>query len=162
MRPAIEADTGPFAELARRSLDCFNRLSATIESELRLASTIPVPLVPCLRDIWHDHLLLTGDVVTGLIDPAACRTDTVATDLSRLLGSLFGDDSAGWDAAMQVYASHRPLSVAESVLVPILDRSGVLLSAMTWLRRRYIEEPPCESAEIVGRWGTIVARAERM
>ena len=49
---------------------------------------IPFPLQPCLRDIWHDHVLFTGDKVTGLVDFGAIDIDTPATDIARLLGSL--------------------------------------------------------------------------
>jgi Ser/Thr protein kinase RdoA (MazF antagonist) len=98
-----------------------------------------VPLQPCLRDVWHDHVLFQEDEVTGLIDPSAARTDTVAADISRLAGSLIADDRLAWGKAIDAYQSVRPLSREEAALVGILDRSGVLLSGMTWLERRYFE-----------------------
>jgi Ser/Thr protein kinase RdoA (MazF antagonist) len=109
------------------------RHATSVASLLDLAVATTVPLQPVLRDVWHDHLLFSGDEVTGLIDPSACRSESVAADLSRLLGSFVGNDRDAWDFALQEYQRHRPLLPAELALIPILDRSGVLLSAVTWL-----------------------------
>ena len=57
-------------------------------AQLEPLLTAHLPLQPCLRDIWHDHLLFTGDEVTGLIDFGAVDIDTPATDIARLIGSL--------------------------------------------------------------------------
>lgn len=105
-----------------------------IVTELRSMSAEPVPLQICLRDVWHDHLLYTGEVVTGLVDPSAARTDSVAGDLARLLGSLVEDRTADWQLALDEYRRLHSLSLAEERLVPILDRSGIVLSAANWLR----------------------------
>jgi Ser/Thr protein kinase RdoA (MazF antagonist) len=87
-------------------------------------------------------VLFEEDQVSGLIDPSAARTDTVAADHSRLAGSLIADDRLAWGRAIDAYQSVRPLSEEEAALVAILDRSGVLLSGMAWLERRYFEDIP--------------------
>src|SRR5262249_28738628 len=89
--------------------------------------------------VWHDHLLFTGDTVTGLIDASACRTENVAGDLARLIGSLIEDNARGWKIALETYRSHHPLSLAEEALIIVLDRSAVLLSSITWLNWLAIE-----------------------
>jgi Ser/Thr protein kinase RdoA (MazF antagonist) len=147
---------------AERILRVFERAAASIAGELSLAAQMPVPLSPCLRDVWHDHVLFSGDEVTGLIDPSAARTDTVAADLSRLVGSLIADDRAAWERALAAYQAVRPLSAAESVLVSVLDRSGVLLSGMAWLERPefWQEQPPALAARFAERIERIAARAD--
>jgi Ser/Thr protein kinase RdoA (MazF antagonist) len=132
-------DDRSIAEVAGRVASAFERGAARIGRELRSASSLTVPLQPCLRDVWHDHVLFQGDEVSGLIDPSAARTDTVAADISRLAGSLNGDDRRAWGNAMEAYQAVRPLSAAEVALVGILDRSGLLLSGMAWLERRYFD-----------------------
>jgi Ser/Thr protein kinase RdoA (MazF antagonist) len=87
-------------------------------------------------------VLFQDDEVSGLIDPSAARTDTVAADISRLAGSLIADDRLAWGRAIDAYQSVRQLSEEEAALVGILDRSGVLLSGMAWLERRYLEGVP--------------------
>jgi Ser/Thr protein kinase RdoA (MazF antagonist) len=135
-------DCPTVAVVAQRVLSAFERCAPRIERELQSAFQMPVPLQPCLRDVWHDHVLFEGEEVSGLIDPSAARTDTVAADISRLAGSLIADDRLGWGRAIDAYQSVRPLSEAEAALVGILDRSGVLLSGMAWLERRYFEGIP--------------------
>jgi Ser/Thr protein kinase RdoA (MazF antagonist) len=160
LRPVLtDAAESEFRELGRELLDHFGRLSAEVADQLRCALRVPVPLVPCLRDVWHDHVLWTGDAVTGLVDPSACRSDSVATDLSRLLGSLLGGDRDRWDFALAEYARHRPLSLDEFGLVPVLDRSGVLLSGMTWLERRFLKDQPLpDESRVLARLRTICER----
>jgi Phosphotransferase enzyme family len=97
-------------EAANAILAGFERTAPTIQHELLTASHLRVPVQPCLRDVWHDHILFEGDKVTGIVDPSAARGDTVAADLSRLLGSLVGDDRPMWEVALSAYQACRPLS----------------------------------------------------
>jgi Ser/Thr protein kinase RdoA (MazF antagonist) len=122
-----------FAARGREILEQFMTLAPRIGARLKLGLPALVPLQPCLRDIWHDHVLFTGDDVTGLIDPHAARSDSVATDVARLLGSLVGDDLHGWEAGLAAYQLVRPLSFDERTLVELFDQSTVLLAGITWL-----------------------------
>jgi Ser/Thr protein kinase RdoA (MazF antagonist) len=126
-----------FGNVAGRVATLFERCAPHVADELKTAHRLRVPVQACLRDIWHDHVLFVGDDVTGIIDPSAARADSVAADISRLVGSLVGDCRRFWDLAIEAYHEIRPLSGDERILVTILDRSGVLLSGMTWLERRY-------------------------
>lgn len=142
LTPALLTD---HLELARaRSASCWHPLLTRLAEgiiatcarvERMLAEHIAemVPLLPCLRDVWHDHVLFVDEHVTGLIDASACRTECVAADLARLLGSLVEDDVAAWQAGLVAYERRRLLSDAERRLIPVLDRSGVVLSAATWM-----------------------------
>jgi Ser/Thr protein kinase RdoA (MazF antagonist) len=151
------------AAVGSRIVAAFERCGPMVAQELRAANRESVPLQPCLRDVWHDHVLFKGDAVTGLIDPSAARTDTIATDLSRLAGSLIADDRRAWDVALDAYRSVRPLSPAERRLVGVLDRSGVLLSGMAWLERPHIFEPPPElQSRLLDRLERIALRAEAL
>ncbi len=126
-----------FREVAEDVLNHFRASHARVRSELLRVSQSPVRLHPCLRDVWHDHVLFMGDEVTGLIDPSATRSESVASDLSRLLGSLLGGDcDERWGRALETYARIRPLSTAEHQLIRVLHVSGTLLSGMTWIDRR--------------------------
>lgn len=152
-----------FDEPGARLLALFRQASGSVAAELQLGSQVMIPVQPCLLDIWHDHVLFTGDEVTGLIDAHSCRADCVATDLARLLGSLVGDDRAGWDAGLAAYEQIRPLSLAERGLLELFDRSAVLLNGLTWLEWRCLEGRRFEQPEIVvERLQTIVVRLERL
>lgn len=130
--------------LARQSLP-------GVISELTQVAGEAFPLQPCLRDMWHDHVLFEGETVSGIIDPSACRTESVASDLSRLLGSLLADEKPRWDRALTYYSGIRPLSIRETQLVGILDRSAVVLSPLNWLRRRYVQRVPFSMEAILPR-----------
>jgi Ser/Thr protein kinase RdoA (MazF antagonist) len=107
----------------------------------RLTPLVNVPLAiqPCLRDIWHDHVLFTGSEVTGIIDFGAVDIDTPATDIARLLGSLVGDDAFGWRAGLDAYATVRPLAAEEETAVRALDSCGTILAGCNWIRWIYVE-----------------------
>ncbi len=113
----------------------FLLLSHRIDQELAGLEDQVVPLHWCFRDLWNAHLLFTGGQVTGVIDPHAAREDHISTDLSRLLGSLFGDDTARWEQALRYYEKYRKLTAVDHQLIRAMDRSSVLLSGMTWLSR---------------------------
>lgn len=149
--------------VARDMVRDFDRAADDVAGQLRAVGRVAVPLQPCLRDVWHDHVLFTGDAVTGLIDAAACRTESVAADLARLLGSLVADDWPAWQVALDEYQRHRPLALDELALVPVLDRSGVLLSGLTWLDRLFLQHRRCEPlAPILQRLHALAARLRRL
>ena len=96
---------------------------------------VPVPVQPCLCDVWHDHVLFTGDRVTGLIDFGAVKVDHVAVDLARLLGSLIPGDAVRMVQAMRAYETVRPLPQPE--VVADLDWTGAVVGLTNWLRWLY-------------------------
>jgi Ser/Thr protein kinase RdoA (MazF antagonist) len=153
-----------FGTVARRIVTQFSKRESEIEAAFAEAARHSVPILPCLRDVWHDHLLFSDDALTGLVDFGAVRLDTVAADLSRLLGSLFqssyASDRARWDEALSIYERTRPLTEAERRLIPILGESGVLLSGTHWLRSRYVRSSLFDIPRVCERLESIAARLE--
>jgi Ser/Thr protein kinase RdoA (MazF antagonist) len=120
------------------------------------------PLHPCLCDVWHDHVLFQDEAVSGLIDYGAIKTDHVSVDLARLLGSLVGDDSAMWEIGLSAYGRVRRLSPEEVALSRVLDETGTLLGAATWLLWLYGDRKPFADRSAVARHlAPIVERIEK-
>ncbi len=141
----------------------FQALSSEVASNLAELGSATVALQPCLRDVWHDHLLFTGDQLTGLIDPGACRSDNVTTDLARLLGSLVEDDRAEWNFALDCYQKLRPLSLIEFKMLHAFDASGVVLSGMTWLDWLLVQQRSFTNRErVLERLQAIVRRLNNL
>jgi Phosphotransferase enzyme family len=123
--------------------------------------SVPLPVQPCVCDIWHDHVLFSGDDVTGVIDFGAIKIDNGAVDLARMLGSMVGDDTAMFEAGLDAYSEIRPLAESERLLVSILDRTGVVLGLANWLRRLHQKGREYEDrAAVAARIGELVRRAE--
>jgi Ser/Thr protein kinase RdoA (MazF antagonist) len=149
--------------LATRLLDLFDRAAGSVAAELTACRDQPVQLQPCLRDIWHDHVLFEQDDVTGLIDPNAARSESVATDVARLLGSFLNDDTERWGTALEAYRSVRPFSDREWRLARVIDRSTVLLSGLTWLERLFVQRLNYSNpARVLNRLRQVMARLERL
>ncbi len=132
-----------------------------VERELSALSTLDVPIQSCIRDVWEQHLLFSGDEVTGLVDFGAARPDTVVVDIVRLLGSLAINDQQLWKIGLQAYESLRPLSSAERSLLPALDRSAILLSGLNWLRWIFLENRNFSNwSAVTSRLNKIITRIE--
>jgi Ser/Thr protein kinase RdoA (MazF antagonist) len=121
-----------------------------------------LPLQSCLCDVWHDHVLFEGDTVTGLVDFGGVKTDHVAVDLARLLGSLVEDRAELRAAGLEAYRRIRPLSLLEEELISVLDETGTLVGLMTWLKWLYVDIRPFENrASAARRVQALVDRVER-
>jgi Ser/Thr protein kinase RdoA (MazF antagonist) len=158
----INNDVWPeLTPLAGRFLAVMPRILSRAIGQLAPLSNIVLPVQPCIRDIWHDHVLFTGDEITAIIDFGAMDIDTAATDVARLLGSLVGDDEAGWRTGMNAYSTIRPLSTNEERAAKALDTSSPILAGCNWLRWIHVEGRQFEDrARIVERFRRIVARCE--
>jgi Ser/Thr protein kinase RdoA (MazF antagonist) len=148
----------PWAERAWRLLPA---ALAALPGRLTAWAERPVSVQPCLCDVWHDHVLFSGDAVTGIIDYGAVKVDHAAADLARLLGSLLGDDRARRAWALGRYAEARPLEPFAAELVDLLDASGTALGAANWLRWLYHERRHYgDRAAVARRLAGLVARLE--
>lgn len=129
------AKTPPTAEreAAFEALELIHRSLGRIWYESLRWCDEPLPLQWVIRDVWHDHVLFTEDKVTGVIDFGAAAVDSPAGDVARLLGSLVGDDEAGWRIGIEAYQRQRSLSPVELEAIRYFDASGTLLSAFNWV-----------------------------
>ncbi|MFN0021621.1 MAG: phosphotransferase enzyme family protein [Pirellulaceae bacterium] len=124
----------PLRERGQRLFAHFHRRATFAASKLDEVTIMKgIPLFPVIRDLWHDHILFTGDQVTGIVDFGAMRVDSAACDLSRLLGSLVGNDREAWEFARKAYNSVRPLSADEWKQAQALDEVNVILAGLNWL-----------------------------
>lgn len=151
------------SSLAREILQLAVPLLPLLEEKLGAWRTYKAPLTPAIRDLHREHVLFTGEHVTGLIDFGALRIDSPLTDVARLLGSLAGDDPAARRCALEAYAAHRPLSLSQRQLIDLLDASNVVLGGLNWIKWLYLERRQFPSwPAVVRRLEEIVARLRRI
>lgn len=116
-------------------------------------------LQPCLRDIWHDHVLFQDSRLSAFVDFGAMRLDTVAVDLARLLGSLVADDAAGWQLGLKAYQEVHPLADEDRAMLAAIDLANSVLSGANWIRWIFIEHRRFENvAGVQGRMDRILER----
>jgi homoserine kinase type II len=153
LQAALEHQRWPeLADQARRWLKLLPGAAPRVDELLAGSERLSVSMQPCLRDIWHDHVLFTGDEVSGIVDFGALRIETVAGDVARLLGSLVEQDANGWHRGIAAYEALRALSLDERRLMAALDASGRLLSPANWFRWIFIEHRQFDNmATVVGR-----------
>jgi Ser/Thr protein kinase RdoA (MazF antagonist) len=137
--------------LVQRAWPLLERTLPRLPSRLVPWLTRPLPVRTCLCDIWHEHVLFEGAAVTGLIDYGSIRTDHVAVDLARMLGSLAGDDKELFAAGLVSYGDIRKLSEQEVELVYVLDSTGTQLGVANWLMWLCHERRPFEDVDAVAR-----------
>ena len=87
--------------------------------------------------------------------------DSVACDLSRVLGSLVPEDRSRWEYAIDLYSQSRPLTAQEIDLIYILDQPSAFLGALNWLKWILLEERAFESeANVKARIMELTGRLE--
>ena len=133
------AATDPLAAMARRWLSLARATAPQLVEPLSRTSGWDVALQPCLRDARPEHLLFQGDRVTGLVDFGAMAIESVAADLSRLLGEWVASDPSARTEGLAAYASVRPLDATELALIDVFDDSSALLGAGHWVRWHFLE-----------------------
>ena len=165
------------APLAQEFLLLLPKIIPRAQLQLAPLAGAVLPLQPCIRDIWHDHILFTGNRVTGIVDFGALDIDTPATDIARLLGSLSesplpiregpgeGSDSTAntWQLGLSAYQQIRPLTADELRATHALAVSGNILAGCNWIRWLYVENRQFENATpIIERFRHIVARSREI
>jgi Ser/Thr protein kinase RdoA (MazF antagonist) len=111
-----------------------------LRDRLALAAGEPFRLQPAIRDLHHEHVLFTGNEVSGFVDFGALRIDTPLADIARLVGSLVGDDRDAWARALAAYDRHRSLTAEDRATIRLLDESGTVLGGLEWLRWLWLEK----------------------
>jgi hypothetical protein len=91
-----------------------------------------VPVQPCLCDVHREHVLFTGDEVSGIIDYGAMKIDHPAVDAARLLGDLVPDDLPLYRLGLGRFENPE--------LIRVLDYTGRVGAVIYWLRRKAIAE----------------------
>ena len=152
----------PLQNRGRRLLAQFRSRAPATAAKIDEATKIKgIPLFPVIRDLWHDHILFTDDEVTGIVDFGALRVDSAACDLSRLLGSLIGNDKGKNRFALDAYQAVRHFSWEERFLAEALDEANVILAGLNWLQWICVEGRtfPSTSA-VLARLDEILLRLE--
>ncbi len=130
-----DSQTAVAAEISRclaSILEMARQLTPFAIRSLESVSTRELPLQIVLRDVRPNHFLTSGGHVSGLFDFGAIGFDTVALDLSRLLGEWFRLDRVAKDLALTTYESFRPLGPAEIAAVEPLILANAILGAVAW------------------------------
>ena len=138
-RATRTAESSDLRELAFELLEGIGRSLDSVALTLQEIVDVPLPLQWCLRDVRHDHVLFTGEEVTGLLDFGAVAVDSVACDLARLLGSIVNDQPESWHAGIAAYGEQRPLTVDEQRAIVGFDQGGLICSATNWVRWLFVE-----------------------
>jgi homoserine kinase type II len=140
LQRAVDRQWGHSIEqMALQILGVACQIAESLRAPLARAVAVQLELQPCIRDVWHEHVLFSEQQVSGIVDYGAMGTDTVVGDVARLLGSMVGDDPVGWKVGLEAYQRIRPLTSVEEELVAVFDRSNYLLGGLNWVRWLFVE-----------------------
>jgi hypothetical protein len=128
-----------FGQAAERMCVCLRSGLRRLQTLLSGAVSEEVALQPVLRDLWRPHVLFHEGCISGVIDWNAAATDHVVLDLTRLLRSWYGAHHKDLWRVYRDISEVRRFSGSEFRLLRACDAASVLLSPVTWLRRRYSE-----------------------
>ena len=150
-----------FGPAAERMCVCLRSGLRRLQTLLSAAVSEEVALQPVLRDLWRPHVLFHEGRISGVIDWNAAATDHVVLDLTRLMRSWYGAHHKDLWRVYRDISEVRRFGSAEFRLLRACDAASVLLSPVTWLRRRYSQEVAGSAEEsVVVRFEELVTTAE--
>lgn len=162
-RAISAADWPELARSAKAFVELLPSAVPLVVGLLAPLAELPSALQPCIRDVWHDHVLFVGDEVAGLIDFGALAIDAPVVDVTRLLGSLAKDDATDWQRGLEAYTTVRPLAAAERRAVAALDASGTVLAGCNWIRWVFVEDRQFDNRpQVEQRFEMLLDRLERL
>ena len=109
-------------------------------------------------DVWHDHVLFTGDRVTGIIDYGSMKLDHPAIDLARWLGDTIGEDRERLERGLRAYRQAGGPWYPDAEFVSRLDRTGVVCAAIHWIRRLSATSASFDADRVLARVRKVAAR----
>ena len=123
--------------LLLRAAAVARRLVEPAERALQARLAHPAIVQPCLCDVWHDHVLFSGEAVSGIVDYGAMKVDHVAVDLARLLGDLVGEDDVRFERGLAAFSTCRMRSCACSIAPGSSAGSWSGCCVFTWKSERF-------------------------
>ncbi|MBX3422448.1 MAG: aminoglycoside phosphotransferase family protein [Pirellulaceae bacterium] len=160
------------SDLSRRTIEHFRNSADRLQTQLT-ALQFPTLVHVALRDIHCQHVLFTGDQVSGVIDFGAVQADEPLIDLVRLLTSLSPRDKSARYETLEWYLNQTTSEgIGVSVLhswkreaawrFGVLDEVSTLLSAMQWLdwlvwQERQFKQPVLQ---LYRRWAGLLERLD--
>jgi homoserine kinase type II len=146
-----ESDWADLNQRAGMIVERFRESTGLLEQRLVSAARCQVKLLPCLRDIWSEHVLFVDHEVSSFVDFGAMRIDSVAADIARLLGSVSNAGEEKWQAGLQAYQGVRRLDDEEQELAVALELANRTMSGMQWLNWILLEGRVFEDRQAVIR-----------
>lgn len=133
-----------------------SRLDAAL-AELQPWLARPLPLQVVHGDLWPGNVLVGNHRLSGIIDCASIRVDSVASDLARLCGP---PSAAMNQLIAEQYEPIRPMQPVEWELLKTLSRTGPVARLAQWLQWLIIDHREFEHAEAAkSRFAEIVQQA---
>jgi homoserine kinase type II len=158
----LDAAYGPqIQRLAQQVLQLVPQCLQSARTAVAAARDLITPTQPCIRDIWHDHVLYQGERVSGFIDFGAMRIETPVGDIARLLGSLVGNDPQRWREGLAAYEEVRPVTDDQRRLLAAFDAANITLAGLNWIDWLYVQRRQFRDLDqVAGRLAEICRRAE--
>ena len=156
--PILKFVDPQLAELLSAALPTLRRHVPLAIAALEPWRTQPGPVQPCLCDVWHDHVLFTGDRVTGIIDYGSMKLDHPAVVLARWLGVAIGEDRERLERGLRAYRQAGGPWNPDAEFVSRLDRTGAVCAAIHWIRRLSATSAPFDGDRVLERVRKVAAR----
>ena len=150
--------------LAKRTEHHIKQISGVLRPKLMQLVRAETVVHFCIRDLRAEHLLFTGEDVTGVVDFGAAKVDDPMTDLVRLLSTLEPDDESARLHALADYADARGIAPLDYDKFRVMDLAATLLSAFQWYEWLHLEQRNFSMAreELVQRWREFLDRLDAM